>query len=73
VPQLSAPVGGGGRGLVQQCRKKWQTFQSAGADMQSESKAKEKVAATAAEMLIRLPRGIQRKCVQSIKGLRQRT
>jgi len=66
-------VGGGGRGLVQQCRKKWQTFQSAGADMQSDSKAKEKVAATAAEMLIRLPRGIQRKCVQSIKRLRQRT
>jgi len=41
--------------------------------MQSDSKAKEKVAATAAEMLIKLPRGIQRKCVQSIKRLRQRT
>jgi len=61
------PSGWWGRG------KKWQTFQSAGADMQSDSKAKEKVAATAAEMLIKLPRGIQRKCVQSIKRLRQRT
>lgn len=41
--------------------------------MQSVSKAKEKWQPTAAEMLIRPPRGIQRKSVQSIKRLRQRT
>jgi len=66
VPQLSAPI-------VGTAAKKLQTFQSAGADMQSVSKAKEKWQPTAAEMLIRPPRGIQRKCVQSIKRLRQRT
>jgi len=50
-------VGGGGRGLVQQCRKKWQTFQSAGADMQSESKAKEKVAADCSRNVDKTPKG----------------